>query len=249
VKTLYEEVERKPLSKDCARHVARPESATTANRLFEAYCRFVLAAYCPLRVEGRHHIPKTSFIFCSNHCSHMDSSVLMASSGRPFNDFAMIAAKDYFFQGARRADFLGRMMNLIPLDRDPNQRTLKENLQLCRDFVQDGRRCLIIYPEGTRSPGGEMQPFKKGVAMFATALKLPIVPAYIEGTFRRWPKGSRFIKPGPVRCHIGAPIQPEGFSGNGNGNGSGMPSAVYRRITQELEDSVLRLREDCLRAK
>ena len=102
---------------------------------WEAYCHFMLKCYCPLTVTGREHLPEHPFLFCSNHCSHMDSVVLMASTGRSFDEFALVAAKDYFFhKHANRIQYLQRLMNLIPLDREPSQTSIKENIRLCRNF-------------------------------------------------------------------------------------------------------------------
>jgi len=65
-------------------------------KLFELFCKAVFMSYCPLQVNGRENIPATSFIFCSNHSSHMDSGVLMGASGLPFRQFGLMAAKEYF---------------------------------------------------------------------------------------------------------------------------------------------------------
>ena len=225
----------------------RPARPDAFKQIWEAYCRFMLTVYSPLTTVGRHHLPEHPFIFCSNHCSHMDSVVLMASSGRSFDEFALVAAKDYFFhKHANRIQYLQRLMNLIPLDREPTQTGLKENIRLCRTFVQGGRS-LIIYPEGTRSPDGQLRPFKKGAAMLAVELDLPLVPAYVYPTFKRWPKGKRFLRPGPVRCHIGEPLYPDEFPQNGNGSGAlGAGPSRYRRMVQELQRRVEQLREECL---
>ncbi|MEE3199098.1 MAG: lysophospholipid acyltransferase family protein, partial [Planctomycetota bacterium] len=59
-----------------------------------------------------------------------------------------------------------------------------------------GKRNLIIYPEGTRSRDGTMGNFKRGPAVVAVELGIPIVPAWVEGSHKCWPKGKILIRPG-----------------------------------------------------
>ena len=210
-------------------------------RFFETYCRFIFNIYCPLKVTGRHNIPSQPFILCSNHCSHMDSCVLMAAAGIRFERFGLIAAKDYFISGSTRERAVSLFMNILPVERGSSRRALTEHLDRCRDFTGNGKRNLIMYPEGTRSTTGRVSPFKKGAGLLSAELKLPIVPAYIHGTHALWPKGHRIIKPGPIRVTIGGPIFPGDYCGQ---NGKSRNYAAYRQITEELEKRILALKEE-----
>jgi len=210
-------------------------------KIFEIYCKILFTFYCPLKVSGRENIPKSSsFIFCSNHNSHMDSGVLMVASGLPFKNFAMMAAKDYFFGSDKRKYYLNLLMNLIPIDRDADKKSIINYLAACREFTKSGNRSLIIYPEGTRSKTGMIQPFRKGPAMISAELGLPIVPAYIKGTFNAWPKGKMFMKPSMISIKIGKPVYPNDFFCNDENNSSNFQS--YRKITDELERRVHKLK-------
>ncbi|MFQ5606233.1 MAG: lysophospholipid acyltransferase family protein [bacterium] len=210
-------------------------------KIFEWYCKALFKFYCPLEVRGRENIPDSPFIFCSNHNSHMDTGVLMVSSGLPFKKFGMMAASDYFFENSKRRLFLGSLMNLIPVNRKPTYRSMVEATAACREFTKDRTRNIIIYPEGTRSLTGEIQSFKHGAAMIAAELKLPIVPVYIEGTHESMPKGRSFMKPRRIHATIGKPIHPEKFKGAGN---NGKPLSGYRLLTTELEKTILKLKEE-----
>ena len=210
--------------------------------LFELYCKALFTLYCPLTVEGRENIPKSSFIFCSNHNSHMDSAILMLASGLSFKRFGMLAATDYFFKHRARQFFLGSFMNLIPIDRNPGYKTIAELTLACREFTKSGIQNIIIFPEGTRSVTGKIQPFKKGPALIATELDIPMVPAYIQGTYKAMPKGRTLMKPHRITALIGEPLYPAQLrqvSDNGRYNSS------YRRLTEELRNRVLELREEC----
>ena len=214
--------------------------------LFELFCKAVFLSYCPLRVTGRENIPATSFIFCSNHSSHMDSGVLMGASGLPFRQFGLMAAKEYFFGNAIRRVLLNLLMNLIPIDRKTNHVTLVQSLAACREFIRNGNRNIIIYPEGTRSRTGVMARFKKGPAMIATELGIPIVPAYINGTFAAMPKGSKFIKPHAIHVRIGQAIDPHRYTGSAS---TGTNKHTYDRVTEDLERSIHELMQQSTGAK
>ena len=83
---------------------------------------------------------------------------------------------------------------------------------------------------------GEMTPMKKGAAMIATELSLPIVPVYISGTHRAYPKGGKFLKPARLRVHFGEPITPASFDVKNT-------KLVYTTITQELTKRIEQLRD------
>jgi 1-acyl-sn-glycerol-3-phosphate acyltransferase len=166
----------------------------------------------------------------------MDVVALMIASGRPFSDFAMVAAQDYFF-GHRLQAAANLLFNLIPLERRATQRQLMAHIERCKRFLDGGGKALIIFPEGTRTRTGEMQPFKRGPAVVSTTLGLPLVPAYIDGTYRSWRKNNWFMRPRHIRVRFGPPVEPIAT------NESETPFATYRRITEELERRVHELRE------
>src|SRR5271170_5770341 len=139
----------------------------TGSAMFQAFCRWFFFCYCRLTVEGREHLPASPFIICSNHTSHIDSAVLMTASGLPFSAFAMLGASDYFFAPWRTRFVVSRFMNVIPIHRQAQHKSLRQRLAMCEEFLQRMQGNLILYPEGTRSCDGELQTFKKGAGLFA----------------------------------------------------------------------------------
>jgi 1-acyl-sn-glycerol-3-phosphate acyltransferase len=180
----------------------------TGSAMFQGFCRGFFLYYCRLTVEGREHLPAASpFIICSNHTSHIDSAVLMTASARPFSTFALLGASDYFFDSRGVRFVVSRFMNVIPIDRHAQPKSLRRSLAMCNDFLQRTHGNLILYPEGTRSSSGEMQTFKKGAGLFAVALGVPVVPAYIEGAHKILAKGKNMPRPGAVAVRFGEPIR------------------------------------------
>jgi 1-acyl-sn-glycerol-3-phosphate acyltransferase len=182
-------------------------ATAVGSALFQAFCRTFFSMYCPLTVEGRHNLPDEPFLLCSNHSSHADSAVLMTASGRSFRNFALIGATDYFFHSRSVRWRVAPLMNVIPINRQPGAHSLSACLDTCRRFLQGGGS-LILYPEGTRSPDGEMRAFKSGVGLFAMELGVPVVPAYIDGTHEILPKGKSLPRSHSVTVRFGEALQP-----------------------------------------
>jgi 1-acyl-sn-glycerol-3-phosphate acyltransferase len=199
---------------------------------FECFCRAFFRWYCPLTVEGRQHLPDGPFLLCSNHASHADSAVLMTASGRPFHRFALIGASDYFFHSRHLRWSVSPLMNVIPIERKPGPKSLSACLATCRRFLEQNRGSLILYPEGTRSPDGQMRAFKTGAGLFAIELGVPVVPARIEGTHRILPKGQSLPRTGPVMVRFGAPLELERWSSGG------LPRERRRHVVEHLSESI-----------
>jgi 1-acyl-sn-glycerol-3-phosphate acyltransferase len=92
-------------------------------------------------------------------------------------------------------------MNALPFGR---RMRVRESLTLCARLLAEPGHVLIIFPEGTRSRTGAMQPFKPGVGALLAETEVDVLPCYVEGAFRAWPKGRRVPRPRKVRLIIGA---------------------------------------------
>jgi 1-acyl-sn-glycerol-3-phosphate acyltransferase len=239
VASFQEMLERTTLEPEYAYLREEPRGSLAFwHKSFELFCRGLFNLWCPLKVIGRENLPSPPFIFCSNHCSHMDSAALMYAGGEDFDRYGMVAAKDYFFDHEKRNSFLSKLMNLIPADRKASRESIVKLMVACREFTSHGHRSIIIYPEGTRSQTGEMAPMKKGAAMIAAELGLPIVPVFICGTHRAYPKGGSFIKPARLRLHIADAIDPNRFRDEHGGG-----KMIYTAITLEMENRIRKLKE------
>jgi 1-acyl-sn-glycerol-3-phosphate acyltransferase len=207
-------------------------ASAAGSACFEHFCHAFFRWYCPLTVEGEQHLPDGPFLLCSNHASHADSAALMTASGRSFRDFALIGASDYFFHSRRLRWSVSPLMNVIPIERKPGAKTLSACLATCRKFLEQDRGILILYPEGTRSPDGQMQAFKAGAGLFAIELGVPVVPAHIEGTYRILPKGRSVPRTGPVKVRFGAPLEPPRW------NFGNLPRDRRQHVIEDLTQSI-----------
>jgi long-chain acyl-CoA synthetase len=130
-------------------------------------------------------------------------SIQRAMPGRIRRKLAVAAAADYFFCNRALSVAAPLMLNTFPLSR---KGAVRASLEYCGDLV-DVNWSILIYPEGTRSTTGHLQPFKKGIGLLATELQIPVVPIAVQGGFQILPKGHTLPKPGPVKVCFGPPIE------------------------------------------
>jgi long-chain acyl-CoA synthetase len=188
----------------------RVREGRALRRTFERFSLAVFRFYARLEVTSGEPLPAGPFLLCSNHASHLDSAVLMVASGLPFDSFRLLAAADYFDPQSTAGRLTRVVLNIIAIDRaGEHSLGLRRTIAECRELIRTQQVRLIAFPEGTRSIDGELLPFKRGAALLALALALPVVPAYIDGARRSLPKGSWIPKPTPIRVRFGRTIRPE----------------------------------------
>jgi len=166
--------------------------------------RALLRVYLRFEILGAENLPNDkSFVLVANHSSHLDSVCLLAALplGRLHRAFP-VAAADYFFRSLPRSWFASVVMNALPFGR---QWRVRESLALCRSLLAEPGNVLIIFPEGTRSRTGQLQSFKPGIGALLAGSEVCVLPCYLEGAFRAWPKGRRVPRPRKVRLLIGPP--------------------------------------------
>lgn len=98
-----------------------------------------------------------------------------------------------------------------PVDRSDYQAAVASLRQVSKRIKSDATT-VVMFPEGTRSPTGELARFKKGAFVLAIDAQVPVVPVAVLGTRRVMPKGRWSIRPGTVRIRVGAPILTEGMT-------------------------------------
>ncbi len=165
--------------------------------------RALLRLYLRFEIVGKENLPHDpqSFVLVANHASHLDSvCLLLALPLRRLPRTFPVAAEDYFFRSLARTWLAAILMNALPFGR---QMRVRESLATCRQLLAQPGNVLIIFPEGTRSRDGEMRSFKPGVGALVAGREVNVLPCYLEGAFRVWPKGRRFPRPGKVRLIIG----------------------------------------------
>jgi long-chain acyl-CoA synthetase len=143
-------------------------------------------------------------LLIANHSSHLDALTVLALLPRPQRErTAVAAAADYFFRTRSLALLASFGLGAFPFNREG---AIAASLAHCGDLADAGYS-ILIFPEGTRSPDGRLQPFKGGIGLLARELGIPVVPIAMEGLQTVLPKGRTFPRRGPVRISIGEPLR------------------------------------------
>jgi 1-acyl-sn-glycerol-3-phosphate acyltransferase len=98
----------------------------------------------------------------------------------------------------------------FPIDQTDARKTAR-SLKGVIEGIRNGKS-LAVFPEGTRSPDGQLQEFKQGAFKIAMRAGVPIVPVTIIGTSKLLPKGSLAPRPGRVDVVIGKPIETKQYN-------------------------------------
>lgn len=145
-------------------------------------------------------------IYFANHTSHLDALVLWASLPRNVRTLTRpVAAKDYWEKGPVRRYIAKRLFHALLIDR--NEITLRNNPVRILLSAIGMTGSLIIFPEGSRNTGEEMQPFKSGLYYLSKKRPdLELVPVYIENLNRVLPRGEFLPVPLVSLITFGPPI-------------------------------------------
>jgi len=160
-----------------------------------------------LQVIGLENIPAETAVFASNHTSYMDTPVVFASL--PFQ-FRILAKKELW-----GLPFIGWYLDRsgqIPIDTE-NPRTTLSSFAAGVRTLRDGLN-VFVFPEGGRTPDGNLKTFLNGAAFLAIRAKVPLVPIALIGVRELLPIHTRHFYPSPNRTPLklvfGPPIQTSG---------------------------------------
>lgn len=161
-------------------------------------------------VRGMENIPDSGgVLIASNHASFLDPPAVGAGCrGRPVHFMARDSLWNSKF-GKWWMDAVG----CIPVARGTGD---MKALKLTIKALKEGK-VVSIFPEGTRTEDGELQEAKGGIGFIIEKSGCAVVPAYIDGSYKAYPKGKKFIKPCKVTITYGKPITQEEFQALGTG--------------------------------
>jgi 1-acyl-sn-glycerol-3-phosphate acyltransferase len=153
-----------------------------------------------LRVVGLENLPRTGpVVLAGNHASYIDPVLVWAAMYRRRRAFGI--AKDDLWQ-KRVIGYLIDAIGAVPVKRNaPDVGMLRAALGL----LSSGH-IVGIFPEGSRTTDGKLQPAHHGVAVLLQRSGAPVVPVAIIGTFEMWPRGTKRIRRVPLTVAFGSPI-------------------------------------------
>jgi len=198
-------------------------------------------SFARVRIDGQEHLENVNppVIFAANHQSHLDTPVILAALGRRWRYRLAPAMAREFFAAHFSPDRFPRherlassvlyylavfFFNAFPIPQ--REAGAREALRFAGELVSEGWS-LLIFPEGSRTESGEIGPFRPGVAMMASLLRVPVVPVRLEGVDQVLHRSWRIPRPGRVQVRFGVPLELEGED--------------YATLTRRVEEAVRRL--------
>jgi 1-acyl-sn-glycerol-3-phosphate acyltransferase len=160
---------------------------------------FVRAVGVRVRVAGAEKIPPGTCLFVANHTSSADAPAVVAAIPRRI---AILLKKSLFNYPIVGQAF--HLAHFIPVERSKRDSAI-ESVEKAIEAMRAGQS-FLIYPEGTRSPDGRLQDFKKGAVVMAIKAGVPIVPIVCSGAHRVMEKRSLVIHPGEILVEFLEPI-------------------------------------------
>lgn len=158
-----------------------------------------------LDVSGKENFEKQKkYIFMPNHLSLLDGPLMFMLITQKVS---VILKKEVL-----KLPLIGKGMLLakfIPVDRK-GVKGGKKSIEKAGRLMKEEDYSFLIFPEGTRSRDGNLQPFRRGGFFLALDSQAPIVPVSIKGTFELQPKGNFFVKKGKVKVIFHPPIPVQG---------------------------------------
>ncbi|HEY1824613.1 MAG TPA: lysophospholipid acyltransferase family protein [Acidimicrobiales bacterium] len=179
---------------------ARFARSAIQNGLMSPYARYLST----LEVRGTENVSgDRPYIFVANHSSHADTILLLtALPAKERRRTVVAAAMDSFFMDYWSAFKTVLYFNAIPVDR---LKVNRRSAQLALELIEDDWN-LVIYPEGGRTPDGELQEFKGGAAYLAERTKATVIPTYIHESGyvngKKYAKAPRYVDADERRHHV-----------------------------------------------
>jgi len=158
-----------------------------------------------VRIVGAERIPQGTCLFVANHTSSVDAPAVVGAIPRRI---AILLKESLFRYPIAGQAF--RLAHFIPVNRSRHDAAIA-SIEKAIEAMRAGQS-FLIYPEGTRSPDGRLQEFKKGAVVMAIKAGVPIVPMVCSGAHRAMEKRSLKLRPGEILVEFLAPIDASQFT-------------------------------------
>lgn len=192
-----------------------------------------------LDVEGLEHLPASGpFILCANHQSYLDGPLILSSVPYSLVRRTVLLGKTRIFQRPI-VHALASRYNIAVVDADAN---LVRAMRISARVLREGR-VLMLFPEGERTIDGGIKPLRRGAAILACHLGLPILPVIIDGAYEIWPRGRGIQRLRPIALRFRPPLAAPSLA-----SGPDMPSleeravALTKALQHEMETTLAVLR-------
>lgn len=195
--------------------------------------RFVYRFYFRWRVFNPERVPVNGpVILAANHMSFLDPPLVGAGLHRDINYLARDTLFRYPGIGA-----LLRSWNSVPVDRDgggaAGLRAILERL-----LAGGG---IILFPEGTRSPDGKLQPARSGIGLTVIKSTAPVVPVRVFGTYEAYGRHITIPRPHRIAVKYGVPLDFAASRAEAKTCSKARLKEIYQEVASEIMGAIAKL--------
>ena len=202
---------------------------------FLGWCCFraLFKFYFRWRVYNPERVPETGpVILAANHASFIDPPLVGAGLRRDINYLARESLFRFPGMGA-----LLRSWNSVPVDREGGGAA---GLKKILDRLLEGG-AIILFPEGTRSRDGKLQPARSGIGLTAIKSDAVVVPVRVFGTYEAYGRHMRFPRPRPVAVKYGEPMRFEALRAEAKTCSKARLKEIYQGVADEIMAVIAKL--------
>ncbi len=202
-------------------------------RLGWIFFRTLYATYFRWRVFGAENVPETGgVILASNHASFLDPPLVGSGLKRGINYLARESLFRFPGMGA-----LLRSWSAVPVDRDGGG---ARGLKMILDRLLAGG-AIILFPEGTRTRDGKLQPARSGIGLTVIKSSAPVVPVRVFGTFEAYGRHHKFPRPHRVAVKYGQPMNFEDLRAEAKTCDKTRLKEIYQQVADEIMAAIAKL--------
>lgn len=202
---------------------------------FLGWCGFrtMYATYFRWRVFNAERVPlEGPVILASNHASYLDPPLVGSGIHRGIN----YLARDTLFRFPG-VGWLLRKWNSVPVDRDGGGAA---GLKAILDRLLAGG-AIILFPEGTRTRDGKLQPARSGIGLTVIKSNAVVVPARVFGTYEAYGRHMKYPKPHRVAVKYGRPMYFEKLRAEAKTCSKARLKEIYQEVANELMAEIAKL--------
>ena len=195
--------------------------------------RVMYATYFRWRIFNPERVPRTGpVILAANHASFIDPPLVGSALPRDINYLARESLFRFPGIGA-----LLRSWNAVPVDRDGGG---AKGLKIILNRLLDGNG-IILFPEGTRTPDGKLQPARSGIGLTVIKSTAPVVPVRVFGTFEAYGRNHTFPRPYRVMVKYGSPLNFETLRAEAKICDKTRLKEIYQQVADEIMAAIAKL--------
>ena len=189
--------------------------------------------YFGWQVYNPERVPSSGpVILASNHASLIDPPLVGAGLHRDINYLARESLFRFPGVGA-----LLRSWNSVPVDRDGGGAA---GLKAILNRLLDGG-AIILFPEGTRTRDGRLQPARSGIGLTVIKSDAPVVPVRVFGTYEAYGRHMRFPRPRRVTVKYGEPMRFEALRAEAKACSKARLKEIYQEVANQIMAAIARL--------